>query len=122
MAHTAVEKKHEKYNRFNYMIRAKLFKGRKDGTMNMRTIFDDEKIKLQTGQICNYCGSRSWAWTYGGKNHSHITIHIHHIDGDNKNNTPENIIPLCALCHKKSHLKEQFAKQRRIYPKVDKSS
>ena len=57
MAHTAVDKKQEKYNRFNYMIRAKLFKGLKDGTMNMRTIFDDEKIKLQTGQICNYCGS-----------------------------------------------------------------
>ena len=41
----------------NYMIRAKLFKGLKDGTMNMRTIFDDEKIKIQTGKICNYCGS-----------------------------------------------------------------
>ncbi len=57
MAHTAVEKKQEKYEMFNFMIRAKLFKGLKDGTMNMRTIFDDEKIKLQTGQICNYCGS-----------------------------------------------------------------
>jgi len=57
MAHTAVDKKQEKYGRFNYMIRAKLFKGLKEGTMNMRTIFDDEKIKLQTGQICNYCGS-----------------------------------------------------------------
>ncbi len=42
---------------FNFMIRAKLFKGPKDGTKNMRTIFEDEKIKLQTGQICNYCGS-----------------------------------------------------------------
>ena len=57
MAHTAVDKKQEQYGRFNYMIRAKLFKGLKEGTMNMRTIFDDEKIKLQTGQICNYCGS-----------------------------------------------------------------
>lgn len=57
MAHTAVDKKQEKYRRFNYMIRAKLFRGLKEGTMNMRTIFDDEKIKLQTGQICNYCGS-----------------------------------------------------------------
>ncbi len=57
MAHTAVEKKQEKYGTFNYIIRAKLFKGLKNGTMNMRTIFDDEKIKLQTGQICNYCGS-----------------------------------------------------------------
>ena len=57
MAHTAVDKKQEKYGRFNYMIRAKLFKGLTDGNMNMRTIFDDEKIKLKTGQICNYCGS-----------------------------------------------------------------
>jgi hypothetical protein len=57
MAHTAINKKQEKYGTFNYMIRAKLFKGPKEGTMNMRTIFDDEKIKLRTGQICNYCGS-----------------------------------------------------------------
>lgn len=58
MAHTAVEKKQEKYGSFNYMIRARLFKGLKEGTMNMRSIFDDEKIKLQTGSICNYCGSK----------------------------------------------------------------
>jgi len=57
MAHTAVDKKQEKYERFNYIIRAKLFKGLNDGTMNMRSIFDDEKIKLQVGQVCNYCGS-----------------------------------------------------------------
>ena len=57
MAHSAIDKKQEKYQVSNFMIRAKLFKGLKDGTMNIRTIFDDEKIKLQTGQICNYCGS-----------------------------------------------------------------
>ena len=57
MAHTAVERDQDKYEMLNYMIRAKLFKGLKDGTMNMRSIFDDEKIKLKTGQICNYCGS-----------------------------------------------------------------
>lgn len=74
MAHTAVDKKQEKYERFNFMIRAKLFKGLKDGTMNMRTIFDDEKIKLQTGQVCNYCGSNEklaldhiFPQKYGGK-------------------------------------------------------
>ncbi|OJV33691.1 MAG: hypothetical protein BGO29_02245 [Bacteroidales bacterium 36-12] len=74
MAHTAVDKKQEKYGTFNYMIRAKLFKGLKEGTMNMRTIFDDEKIKLQTGQICNYCGSTEklaldhiFPQKYGGK-------------------------------------------------------
>lgn len=57
MAHTAIDKKQLKYGMINFMIRAKLFKGLKDGTMNMRTSFDDEKIKLQTGKICNYCGS-----------------------------------------------------------------
>jgi len=57
MAHSAIDKEQDKYGVFNFMIRAKLFKGLKEGTMNMRTIFDDEKIKLQTGQICNYCGS-----------------------------------------------------------------
>ena len=57
MAHMAIDKNQEKYEMLNFMIRAKLFKRLQDGTMSMRTIFDDEKIKLQTGQICNYCGS-----------------------------------------------------------------
>ena len=59
MAHTAVDRKQEKYATFNYMIRAKLYKGLCDGTMNVRTLFDDEKIKLLTGQKCSYCGSSS---------------------------------------------------------------
>lgn len=57
MAHTAVERGQDRYKTFNYVIRAKLFKGLKDGTMSMRSIFDDEKIKIQTGSICNYCGA-----------------------------------------------------------------
>jgi hypothetical protein len=88
MAHTAVNKKQEKYGAFNYMIRAKLFKGLKDGTMNMRTIFDDEKIKLQTGQICNYCGSNEqlaldhiFPQRYGGQDNG------------------ENLIYACRVCN-----------------------
>src|SRR5690554_4453576 len=88
MAHSAVNKKQEKYNTFNYMIRAKLFKGLKEGTMNMRTIFDDEKIKLQTGQICNYCGS--------GNNLAldHI-LAKHFVQKDNA----ENLIYACRSCN-----------------------
>ena len=88
MAHTAVDKKQMKYERFNYMIRAKLFKGLKEGTMNMRTIFDDEKIKLQTGQICNYCGSSEklaldhiFPQRFGGKDDA------------------ENLIYACRICN-----------------------
>lgn len=57
MAHTALDKGHEKYGPFNYMIRAKLFKGLIEDSMNVRTIFDDEKIKLLSGSKCSYCGS-----------------------------------------------------------------
>ena len=88
MAHTAVDKKQEKYSTFNFMIRARLFKGLKEGTMNMRTIFDDEKIKLQTGQICNYCGANEnltldhiFPQKYGGQDNA------------------ENLIFACKFCN-----------------------
>ena len=57
MAHAAVDRNQEKYAPFNYMIRAKLFKGLIEGSMNIRTLFDDEKIKLLSGSKCSYCGS-----------------------------------------------------------------
>lgn len=82
MAHTAVDRKQEDYGTFNYVIRAKLFKGLKEGTMNMRTIFDDERIKLQTGQVCNYCGSNSslaldhiFPQKFGGKDNADNLIY-----------------------------------------------
>ena len=88
MAHSAVEKKHNKYGSLNFMIRARLFKGLNEGTMSMRSIFDDEKIKLQTGQICNYCGSTEnlsldhiFPLKYGGKNDA------------------ENLIMACRTCN-----------------------
>jgi len=88
MAHSAIEKKQEKYGRFNFIIRAKLFKGLQDRTMNMRTVFDDEKIKIQTGQICNYCGSKEklaldhiFPQKYGGKDKA------------------ENLIFACRICN-----------------------
>ena len=57
MAHTAVSRKQDKYKTFNYMIRAKLYKGLITGSMNIGIIFDDEKIKLESGMKCSYCGS-----------------------------------------------------------------
>lgn len=40
MAHTAVEREQQNYVPFNYMIRAKLFKGLIEETMNIRTLFE----------------------------------------------------------------------------------
>lgn len=88
MAHTAVEKQQEKYGPFNYMIRARLFKGLKEGKMNMRSIFDDEKIKLQTGSICNYCGSKE-----------HLALdHIFPQKFGGQDNA-ENLIYACRSCN-----------------------
>lgn len=57
MEHSALSNKQENYILTHYKIRAKLFKGLSAGTMSIASIFDDEKIKLQTGKVCNYCGS-----------------------------------------------------------------
>ncbi len=88
MAHSAVTKKQNEYEKLNLIIRAKLLKGLQSGNMNMRTIFDDEKVKLQTGQICNYCGSNEklaldhiFPQKYGGKDDA------------------ENLIFACRVCN-----------------------
>ena len=52
MAHTAVDKNQEKYGRFNYMIRAKLFKGLNEGTMNMRTRMDTKNPRRAHENSC----------------------------------------------------------------------
>ena len=57
MAHSAVTQKAEKYSPINFIIRAKLFKGLNNQTMNIRSIIDDERLKMKLPQICSYCGS-----------------------------------------------------------------
>lgn len=57
MAHSAVSKGQDRYTQVNYMVRARLYKGLMDGTMNVGSIFQDEKIKISQGDICSYCGS-----------------------------------------------------------------
>lgn len=56
-AHSAVSAGDKRYGRLNYMIRARLNKGLVSGAMNMRSLFDDEKIKYQYPDSCCYCGS-----------------------------------------------------------------
>ncbi len=88
MAHSAVGRRQAEYSQLNYMIRARLFKGLKAGSMNLRTIFDDEKIKIYTGMICNYCGSS-------------INLSLDHIfpkfSGGSDN--AENLIIACKNCN-----------------------
>lgn len=54
-------------------------------------IYRREALKLFEYK-CGYC------------NKVHRRLHVHHIDGDNKNNIPSNWIVLCEPCHRRVHL------------------
>ena len=56
MAHAALERGAGRYGRTDYMIRARLQRGLLDGTMRMRSLYFDERIKLTAPQACCYCG------------------------------------------------------------------
>lgn len=57
MAHSAISQGATKYSRINFMIRARLYKGLINKTMNMGSLIDDEKEKLKSGCCCAYCGT-----------------------------------------------------------------
>lgn len=57
MAHKAVNDKAEKYKQLHYIIRNKLYHGLINETMNVRSLFHDEKSKLYADKCCVYCGS-----------------------------------------------------------------
>ena len=40
----------------HYKIRSRLFAGLRNGTMNVRGFFADEKFKLEAPRVCWYCG------------------------------------------------------------------
>ncbi len=88
MAHSAVEKRQFKYATYNYMIRAKLYRGLMDGDMNVGTLFDDEKIKLASGNVCSYCG----------KNENLALDHILPKSSGGKD-TGDNLIYACKACN-----------------------
>ena len=109
MAHSAVTKKQKKYESFNYKIRAKLFKGLIEGSMNIKTIFDDEKIKLDSGQKCSYCGSG-------------IALSLDHIfpkkyGGEDAG---DNLIYACEYCNSSKGKKDtmEWMNYKNIFPPI----
>ena len=59
----------------------------KDGRSHYREVFDREN-PYQT--FCEICG---------GSRH----LVVHHIDGNRKNNAPENLVKICRSCHAQVH-------------------
>ena len=108
MAHSAVRDGQLKYKMINYMIRAKLFKGLKDGTMSMRSFFDDEKVKIQSGLACSYCGSEDHLCL------DHIFAKKYVFTDD-----AENLIYACRSCNSskgKKDLMEWMLSKEKLFP------
>ncbi len=59
MTHAALTAGASSYGRLHYMIRGRFRKGYLTGTMNMRSLTDDERTKIEHGSSCCYCGARS---------------------------------------------------------------
>ena len=57
MAHAAVDNGARKYGRVHFMIRAKLYKGLHTGAMNIGSLLDEERLKMNLPRICAYCGA-----------------------------------------------------------------
>jgi 5-methylcytosine-specific restriction endonuclease McrA len=58
-ADAALKENATKYSKTHYMIRSKLYRGLVSGDMSMRSLYDDERLKMTLPQACCYCGATS---------------------------------------------------------------
>lgn len=87
-AHAALSDGLVEYTTIHHMIRIKLFKGLVSGRMSMRSLYDDERLKMNLPQICVYCGRDD-----------HLSLdHLIPRRKDGKDNA-ENLVWACRPCN-----------------------
>lgn len=57
-AHAALEDGVTRYKKLHHIIRNKIYYGLLSGKMTMRTLYDDERLKMTAPQACYYCGAK----------------------------------------------------------------
>ncbi len=87
-AHAALSHGRTQYTKTDHMIYAKLRKGLVNGTIKMRSLYDDERTKMTEAQACCYCGSTDNLCM------DHMIPKTH---GGTDN--PENLVTACRSCN-----------------------
>lgn len=98
MADAAVRKADTRYGRVHYMIRAKLYKGLRDGTMTLGSLYLDERVKLLSRGKCSYCGSLD------NPTIDHLFARV--IGGTD---LPENLVFSCRACNSSKGRRDALA-------------
>lgn len=108
-AHAALADGAPVYGRTHHIIRSKLFAGLKSGRMSMRSIFDDERIKLTAEQVCSYCG---------GKENLAVDHLISQIRGGR--DSADNLILACRSCNSSKQGKDllEWMRERGKFPSI----
>jgi len=88
MADAALSASVNAYGTVHFMIRNRLYHGLISGRMSMRTLYDDERLKMTMPQACSCCGSP------GDLAVDHL---IPRINGGADES--DNLIPACRRCN-----------------------
>ncbi|MEK6844622.1 MAG: NUMOD3 domain-containing DNA-binding protein [Nanoarchaeota archaeon] len=102
-------KKYTKEQRQNISNSLKgLLIGDKNGNWNNGSSFEPYGIEFNKEKKQQVLERDNYTCQDPNCEHLSERLNVHHIDYDKKNNTPENLIILCAICHTKSNFNRVF--------------
>lgn len=108
-AHAALDDGVAKYKVVHHAIRNRLYHGLLSGKMSMRTIYDDERLKMTVPQACYYCGSTA-------------SLAVDHLIPQIKGGSDEadNLIWACRSCNSSKQGREMlvWACSKGFFPSV----
>lgn len=97
-AHAALNDGVTKYKVVHHAIRSKLYHGLLSGKMSMRSLLDDERLKMTAPQACYYCGAK------GALAVDHLIPRIR--GGPNE---ADNLIWACRACNSSKQGRDMLA-------------